>query len=82
MSPAQETPITISDVIDPCTAWLHHVNGPTARSPIPSQSQIPEQPLPLTYGPSDFNGSFCHRSETIPYFRTRAGYNKVGKLTV
>jgi hypothetical protein len=77
----QETPIT-SDVISPCTAWLHRVNGPTDRSPILSQSQVPEKSLPLTFAPSGFNGSFRHRSEAIPNFCTRAGYNEVGKLTV
>lgn len=73
---SQETPF-ISDAINPCTAWLHRVNGPTARSPTHSRSQILEKPLPLTFAPSDFNGSFCHQSEAIPFFRTHAGYNKV-----
>ncbi len=53
-----------------------------ARSPILSQSQIPEKLPPLTFAPGNFDGSFGNQAGPISDCHTRGGYNQVGKLMV
>ncbi|KAH9041527.1 hypothetical protein EDB83DRAFT_1628470 [Lactarius deliciosus] len=73
---SQETPPTILDVTNPHTVWPQCVNGPTGRSPIPSQSRITKEPFPLNLAPDIFNGSFGNLAEGIPGCHARAGYNQ------
>ncbi|KAH9005660.1 hypothetical protein EDB86DRAFT_1474318 [Lactarius hatsudake] len=79
---AQETPPTISDATNPHTVWPQSVDGPMGRSPIPSQSRIPEGPSPLTLASGTYNGNFGNLAESIPGCHARAGYKQVGKLMV
>ncbi|KAH9015895.1 hypothetical protein EDB84DRAFT_1524960 [Lactarius hengduanensis] len=61
----QDTPFVISDATGLRSVWPESVNGLTARSPILSQSRIPEKP-PLTFLPAG----------AIPDCLTDARYNQ------
>ena len=81
----QEALSFVSDAIDHRAVWPQSVNGPTARSPILSQSHNTETLLPLTVAPGQFDESFGHslgnQAGIDPIF-TRYGYNQVGASRV
>ncbi|KAH9041538.1 hypothetical protein EDB83DRAFT_1629167 [Lactarius deliciosus] len=72
----QDTPFVVSDATSLRSVWPESVNELTARSPILSQSRIPEKPPPLTFPPGNFNGGFGNQAGAIPEWRTRAEYNQ------
>ncbi|KAI9444113.1 hypothetical protein H4582DRAFT_1919432 [Lactarius indigo] len=72
---SQETPSIISDTTNPHRVWPQSVYGQAARSPIPLQGQIPEEP-PLILAPRNFDGSFGDLAEANPDCHAGAGYNQ------
>jgi hypothetical protein len=78
----QEALSLVPDAIDNRAVWAQSANGPTARSPILSQSHNPETLPPLTVARGHFDGSFGHsfgnQAGENPDLYTRSGYNQVG----
>jgi hypothetical protein len=82
----QETHSFVPDATDHHAVWPQSMNGPTATSPILSQTQNPETLPPLTVAPGNFDGGFDHNfgnqaGKNLDFY-TLSGYNQVGDLMV
>jgi hypothetical protein len=77
--PVQGTASIVSETTNPDIAWSQRVDVPTAKSPIPSQSQNPEKPPP-TLAHGSFDWSFGDQAAAMLDCHTHAEYSQVGQL--